>query len=126
MITAINVVEIGIESEAWTRPGRRERRRGGRRLELLARAGYLHSSSYGEEERWHVRTGLRWTLTPPGRSGAEPYLLGVVEAGDVERTLVAFGLALSANWDVQVEYRDDDQYFSQDRTATLLTAIYGF
>ena len=28
MITAINVVEFGIESEAWTRPGRREGRRG--------------------------------------------------------------------------------------------------
>ena len=49
-----------------------------------------------------------------------------LEAGDVGREKFAIGLALARQLDVQLEYRNDDQYFGRDRTAYLVSAYYGF
>jgi len=124
-VTSINVLEIGAETRGWHRAGRRGLDHGWGTLDGQLRAGYLIDSAFGEDERWHVRGGLRWTL-PIGGSRLNPFLLAEAEAGDVEREGYALGLSLSAGWDVQLEYRDDEQYFSVDKDALLFVARYGF
>jgi len=123
-ITSINVLEAGVETDDWYRVGRGER--GGRRaIAGSARVGFLLESSFGEDTFWHARGGLRWTILPR-RKGPSPFVLVELEAGDVGREKFAIGLALARQLDVQLEYRNDDQYFGRDRTAYLVSAYYGF
>jgi hypothetical protein len=123
-ITALNVVEIGLESPGWTRPGARAGK-GWALFEAFARVGYLVDSSFGEDPLWHARGGFRWSA--PVRAGRpQPFVLADGEAGDVARATYALGLALSRASEVRVEYLRDDQYFGQDRTAVLLNGIVGF
>ena len=53
------------------------------------------------------------------------YVKAAIDRGDVERDALALGFA-SQLIEVQVEYRQDEQYFGSDRTALVLTAAYGF
>lgn len=118
-ITFINVIEIGAETAGWGRSGRTRRRIGAR-----LRAGYLASSSFGEERRWHVRTGARWTPLPARER--QPFLQVEAEAGDLERYLFALGIAVAEDVELRLEYREDEQYFGADRNAALFMARLGF
>jgi hypothetical protein len=49
-----------------------------------------------------------------------PFLLLIVEEGDVGRRSYAAGLLSARGLGLRLEYRDDEQYFGRDRTALLL------
>ncbi len=120
-VTAINVLETGVETRGWDRPGRDA----ARTLEARFRAGYLIDSNFGERRRWHARGGLRWRV-PLARDRVAPFVLLEAETGDVDRRLYALGLAPAAAVELRVEYREDDQFFGRDRDALLLTTHVGF
>lgn len=124
-ITSINVVEAGLETEGWGRVGRRGANLSWGALDGRLRLGYLIDSSFGEQRRWHARGGLRFML-PLGGARPAPYLLLEAEAGDVANELFAIGAALSERWEVQVERREDEQYYGPETTALLLMARLGF
>jgi hypothetical protein len=124
-VTSINVLEFGYETAAWRRTGRRPVRGRWGRIDGRVAAGILLTSDFGEERRWHLRGGLRWSLPLAPRSIA-PFVLAEAEAGDVERQSVAVGLSPRHDLDLQVEYRHDEHYFGQDDTAVLLLARIGF
>jgi hypothetical protein len=123
-VTSTNVLEAGFETANWHRPGRRTTERDWGDLQARARGGYLLDSDFGEDRRWHFRGGLRWRA--PLASRWQPYLLLEGEAGDVQRELYAIGVSPLVQLDLQLELRDDEQYFGADHTATLLMARYGF
>ncbi len=118
-ITFTNVIEVGVDSMTWGRAGRH-----GVPFALRLHAGYLVSSTFGENRRWHLHGGFRWA--PVRRRSLEPFVLAEAEAGDVERYLAAIGIAVAENVDLRVEYRDDQQYFAAEQTATLLVVRAGF
>jgi hypothetical protein len=124
-VTSINVLETGIETADWRLAGGDEpsSRWGG--LETRARFGYLLDSAFGEDRRWHVRGGVLWR--PPFRMGRlSPYLSVEAEAGDVERQLYVLGVAIADYFSCQLEFRNDQQFFGEDRTALLLLGSYSF
>jgi hypothetical protein len=124
-VTSINVLETGIETDGWRTPGSDSpsARWGG--IEARARFGYLLDSAFGEECRWHVRGGLRWS--PPFKVGPlSPFLSVEAEAGDVERQGYAVGVAIAEFFSCQLEFRNDEQFFGEDRTALLLLGSYSF
>jgi len=124
-ITSINVVEGGIETEGWHDEGDRHALERWGRLDARARLGYLLDSTFGEQRRWHVRGGLRWRL-PLGIGRVRPFVAVEAEAGDVERQSYALGASLCDTLSVRVEYRHDEQYFANDRTALLLLLTRAF
>ena len=118
-VTSWNVVEAGVETDAY--------RRGavlGRRLDARLRAGYLLDSSFGEDRRWHVRAGVRWTAPVPWT--VLPYLEGEAEEGDVQVRQAAAGLAFSSGLELSLAWLDDPQLFGPDPTALLGTATLRF
>jgi hypothetical protein len=123
-VTSLNVLEGGIETRDWWRAGPREIRHAWGTLDGRARIGYLLDSTFGEDRRWHLRGGVRWTL--PLIAGLSPFVLLEGELGDIERQRYAVGVSVPRAWDFQIEYRDDEQYFSEDRTALLGVARYQF
>lgn len=125
VITSLNVIETGVESRTWHYAGRRPSAHRWGRLDYRGTVGVLVTSSFGEEQRWHLRGGLRWTI-PLARKSLAPFVQGQVEAGDVERQVWAVGISPAARLDLQVEYRNEPQFFGQDKTALLLLARYGF
>jgi hypothetical protein len=124
-VTSVNVAEFAIETDQWHRVGRRPLTSVWGRLDGRAAPGILLTSSFGEDRRWHFRGGARWSLPLAPRSIA-PFLFAAIEAGDVERQVLAVGLSPAANLDLQLEYRNDQQYFAADRTALLFLVRYGF
>jgi len=123
--TSLNVLEIGLETKGWRRTAQRVSTWTWGQLEARARAGYLINSSFGEERRWHLRGGVRWTV-PWTAGGTGPYVLLEGEFGDVERRSYGFGVVPLEGLAFQLEYREDDQYFGADQTAVLITTRYGF
>jgi hypothetical protein len=123
-IKAVNVFELGYQTDGWWQVGRRELRHAWGRIEGAVRLGYLISSDFGEDTRWNVRAGSRWSA-PLSVAGWGLYLKAALDRGDAERETFALGFA-SQLLEVQVEYRQDEQYFGADRTALLWTAAYGF
>ena len=118
-MTSWNVVEAGVETDAY--------RRGavlGRRLDARLRAGYLLDSSFGEDRRWHVRAGVRWTAPVPWT--VLPYVEGEAEEGDVQVRQAAAGLAFSSGLELSLAWLDDPQLFGPDPTALLGTATLRF
>jgi hypothetical protein len=124
-ITSLNVLEAGVESRAWYHAGRRPLKHRWGRLDYRGAAGVLLTSSFGEEQRWHLRGGLRWSM-PLAPEKLEPFILARLEAGDVERQVWALGISPAARLDLQLEYRKDPQLFGEDKKALLLLARYGF
>ena len=124
-ITSINVLELGLETDAWDRPGRRRPSSSWGLLDYRARPGLLVNSTFGERRRWHFRGGLRWTLPGAVLHGL-PFLLIEVEEGDVGRRLYAAGLAPWPRVEFRLQYMNDEQYLGIDRTAVLLTSLVGF
>jgi len=125
VVNSINVLEAGIESRDWHRPGRRSPTGRWGQLDARARVGLLLDSTFGKETAWHLRAGLRWS-SPVVASVLQPFLLAEVETGDVERRLYAVGLSPSRGLDLQLESRYDEQYFSADDRLWLINARYGF
>ena len=123
-ITSLNVIDFGIASPNADRPGARRPRSRGGSIDGSAHAGVLLDSSFGEDRRWHVRGSARWSL--PLGPRIEPYLRAEVEAGDVERAAVAIGASVSPACDLEVQFRTDDQYASDDRELVLALARYAF
>jgi hypothetical protein len=123
-VTSLNVLEGGIETREWWRAGPREIRHAWGTLDGRVRVGYLIDSAFGEDHRWHLRGGVRWTLPLGGRT--HPFVLIKGEFGDIERETYALGVSTPKAWDFQIEYREDEQYFSEDRTALLAVARYLF
>jgi hypothetical protein len=123
LVTSINVLETGVETEGWRRPGRREISGRLGRLDGRARIGYLLDSEFGLNRRFNAFGGLRWTIRG---AGVMPFLTVVAEVGDVDRHSLALGVSPSPNLDLQIQYMDDEQLFSVDDTALLLVARYGF
>jgi hypothetical protein len=124
-ITSINVIEAGIETDGWHDAGDRSPLRRWGRIDARARLGYLLDSTFGEDQRWHVRGGLRWRM-PMTAGRVRPFVAVEAEAGDVERQSYALGTSLGEALSAQLEYRDDEQYFGSDRTALLLLLVYAF
>lgn len=123
-VTSLNVLELGGETRNWWRAGPREIRHAWGTLDGRFRVGYLLDSAFGEEQRWHLRGGLRWTLPIGGR--VNPFVRIEGEFGDIQRESYALGVAVPSAWDFQIEYREDEQFFSEDRTALLGVARYVF
>ena len=123
LVTSINVLETGIETHGWRRPGRRQISDGWDHLDGRIRVGYVLDSEFGLDRRVNAFGGLRWTIV--GR-GPMPFLSGLVEVGDVDRHALSLGISPSANLDLQLQYLDDEQLFSVDSSAVLLLARYGF
>jgi len=124
-VTSINVAEIALQTDEWYRPGRKEVRRPFGKFDGRIAAGYLLTSTFGEDRRWHLRGGVRWRA-PWGAERVGPYVRLDFETGDVERTAAGVGVSPFRSWDFEVTYRADDQFFGDDRHALLLTARYGF
>ena len=118
------MLELGGETRNWWRAGPREIRHAWGTLDGRFRVGYLLDSAFGEEQRWHLRGGLRWTLPIGGR--VNPFVRIEGEFGDIQRESYALGVAVPSAWDFQIEYREDEQFFSEDRTALLGVARYVF
>ena len=76
----------------------------------------------GARQSMTPRGGVRWTLPLGGR--VNPCVLIQGEFGDVQRETYALGVSVPGAWDFQIEYREDEQYFSEDRTALLGVARY--
>jgi len=126
-ITSLNVIEYALASGGWGRPGRPSSgllRGAWGALDARAAVGVLLSSSFGEDRRWHVRAGARWTAPRPA-SGPRPWLMAEAEGGDVKRRVYSGGLSFTGRLDFAVEYHDDPQFFGPDSTALLLVARYG-
>ena len=123
-VTSLNVLEVGGETRDWWRAGPREIRHGWGTLDGRLRVGYLIDGSFGEQQRWHLRGGVRWTIPLGGR--VNPFILFQGELGDIRREAYAIGVSVPSAWDFQIEYRDDEQYFSSDRTVLLALARYAF
>lgn len=115
-VTSINVLEAGLET------GRYGRFRENSGLDWRVRAGYLVDSAFGEEERWHVRGGIRYLLHTGTRWS--PFLELEGEAGDVNRTVARAGVLHGSGPGFHLEYLDEDQFFGADKTAWLLQATY--
>jgi hypothetical protein len=124
-ITSINVIESGIETDGWHDSGDGRPLHSWGRLDARARLGYLLDSSFGEDRRWHVRGGVRW-LMPAAAGRSRPYLAVEAEAGDADRRSYALGCSLGKGLSTQIEFRNDQQHFGQDRTALLLLVNYSF
>lgn len=119
-VTSINALEGGVESAGWNRaePGVPFCRAGA--IDAQLRAGWLISSTFGEDVEWHARGGLRWASPPIGV--ARIYAEARLERGDVSGSAYAVGALLSRGWDVRVEVRHDEQLFSADQRAQLAVA----
>ena len=117
-VTSINVLEGGLETERYGRL------RDGSGLDWRLRAGYLVDSAFGEQERWHVRGGIRYLLHPGGRWA--PFLEVLGEAGDVNRTVMRAGVLHDTGPGFHLEYLDEEQFFGADKTAWLLQATYHY
>jgi hypothetical protein len=126
IVTSLNVLEAGMETREWYRIGPRPLRHAWGTLDWRGRLGYLIDSSFGEDVRWHLRGGLRWT--PPVRlgRGTYPFVALWIETGDVERRIYSAGLSLPPAWDLELRYLVDEQLFSTDRDALLVVGRYGF
>ncbi|MCP3982385.1 MAG: hypothetical protein GY716_24040 [bacterium] len=124
-ITSLNVLDFGVRTEGWHRVGYGTPPARWGELDSRVHAGVLLTSSFGEDRRWHLRAGVRWTAPLPN-ARIQPYLSAELEAGDVERYVWAVGAATGRAWDVRVEVRDDEQYFSTDSDAVLGLVRYGF
>jgi hypothetical protein len=124
-VTSLNVLEAGLESAAWHRTGRRPVHHRWGEMDYRAAAGLLISSSFGEDRPWHLRAGARWAL-PLAAKKLAPFLYGLVETGDVDRRIWAAGISPATDLDLQVEYRNDPQYFARDYDVWLFMARYGF
>ncbi len=124
-VTSINVLEAGIETDGWRARVGHSQTSGWGAIEAMARFGYLLDSAFGEERRWHVRGGIRWS--PPFKPGPLlPFLSIEAEAGDIERQIYAAGVAIAEFYSCQLEFRNDAQLFGEDRTALLLLGSYSF
>ncbi len=117
-VTSINVLEGGLETDHY---GRTRKRSG---LDWRFRTGYLLDSAFGEEERWHIRGGIRYLW----RSGGHwaPFLEAEGEAGDVNRTIVRAGVLHDSGPGFHLEFLDEEQFFGADNTAWLLQATYRY
>lgn len=121
-ITSLNVLEAGIETPGWPAPAKAPR--GHLRFDGSFRAGWLIDSTFGEDRRWNVRAGARLALSElAGR--LVPYLLAEAETGDVSNHTLAVGAAVSPRVEIQLESREDDQWFGSDDSAVLLGVRYG-
>jgi hypothetical protein len=118
-ITSINVLEGGLET------GRYGRLREQSGLDWRLRAGYLLDSAFGEDERWHLRGGIRY-LVRPGGGRWSPFLEAEGEAGDVERIIGRAGVLHRSGAGLHLEYLDEEQFFGADNTAWLLQATYRY
>lgn len=124
-ITSLDVVEAGIETPAWDRPPDLYGTRRLRWLDYRVRIGWLIDSAFGETTPVHGRGGVRAWL-PPGDKSAVPFVSVEVEAGDVTAWAAALGVLLPHGLDVHLEYRDDDQMFSADRSLGLVVLAARF
>ncbi|MFQ5768627.1 MAG: hypothetical protein ACE5ID_11690, partial [Acidobacteriota bacterium] len=124
-VTSINVLEGGYRSAFWNRlPPPEPALRWGR-LDWLGRAGFLISSSFGEDRRWHLRSGARWSAGTAHRSW-RPFVQVEAEAGDVSSQQFQIGLLHSTGVDLHLEFRNDRQFFGEDQTALLLASTKHF
>ncbi|ANM28974.1 hypothetical protein ABI59_04215 [Acidobacteria bacterium Mor1] len=124
-ITSINVLEVGIETDRWDRPGTRWSDAPYGVFDARARVGWVINSSFGEDRRYHVRGGVRWTA-PVGPGRTKPFLLVELEDGDVKRRRYAAGLATGSHSEVLLEFRNDEQYFAADQTAVVLLGSFEY
>ena len=81
-------------------------------------------SSFGEDERWHVRGGIRYLFHTGGHWSL--FLEGEGEAGDVGRTVARAGVLHDSGPGFHLEYLDEDQFFGPDNTAWLVQATYRY
>jgi hypothetical protein len=119
-VTSINALETGVESDGWNRaePSGFEGKAGA--LDARLRVGWLINSSFGEDTGWHARGGARWSS--PELGPARIYVSAEAERGDVAASAYAAGALLPRGWDLRIEFRHDEQWFSVERRARLAIA----
>jgi len=118
-ITTINVFEAGVETPQRFVPAGI---RGARRFfDGWGRLGFVYDSSFSEED-WHARGGFRFGVPV---AGVAPYVVAEIETGGASSSLLGAGLGIGPRLEIQLEFRDDEQLFSADRSAVLLMARYG-
>lgn len=124
-VASLNVLEGGVETGGWGRaePGVALGRAGG--IDFRVRAGWLIDSTFGEDDRWHARAGVRWA-GPAWGGVVRAYAAALVERGDVSASSYAVGLLLPRGWDVRAEARHDEELYSADRRAFLGIATLYF
>ncbi len=124
-VASLNVLEGGIETAGWARPepGVALGRAGG--IDFRVRAGWLIDSTFGENDRWHARAGVRWA-GPAWGGAVRAYAEAHLERGDVSASSYAVGLLLPRGWDVRAEARHDEELYSSDRRALLGIATLYF
>lgn len=123
-VTSINVFEGGIETPGYGKaePGLPLGRAGG--LDARLRAGWLASSAFGEEVRYNVRGGVRYS-SPDLSPDVRLYAAFEFEAGDADRAIAAIGTSLPRGWDVRIETRHEEQLFGrEDRSLMGVATLY--
>ncbi|HUC44045.1 MAG TPA: hypothetical protein VMR65_08405 [Candidatus Sulfotelmatobacter sp.] len=123
-VTSINVFEGGIETPGYGKaePGLPLGAAGG--LDARLRAGWLASSAFGEDVRYNVRGGLRWS-SPDLSPDVRLYVAFEFESGDADRAIAAIGTSLPRGWDVRIETRHEEQLFGrEDRSLMGVATLY--
>lgn len=121
-VTSVNVLEVGHDSTDWDAPPSDD---AAVVLDWRIRAGALLDSAFGEEERWHVRGGLRAAIRRAS-SDLVPFAQVEGEAGDVGAYRLAVGTFLPGGSDVRLEWARDDQWFRSNRSVVTLSATVRF
>lgn len=119
-VTSINVLEGGVESRGWSEPPEADLPRGRAAFEFRARAGWLVSSRFGLDHRWHVRGGARISVS--AGAGWSPMAAVEAEAGDVSRLTLALGVSAPHGFEIRAEWRRDSQYYDATTSPWLLLA----
>jgi hypothetical protein len=122
---SMNVLEAGIETAGYDRPVARDAPSRLGTLDYRARAGAVAQSTGGVSSRWNVRGGLCWSL-PRATLSVAPFVRLEGEEGHVDRRAAAAGIAFRSGAALFIEWRRDDQYFSRDKSAWLLSAGRSF
>lgn len=125
-VSELNLLRAGVRSPGWEfsdrSPGRLipdARSRRPFRLEWLAQAEYLLSSTLRGNGGWLGHAGVRLDLPSPG-VGFTPFVLADVERGAADTLRAGVGLTLPVDMTVSAEYRMEDQLRTRDKSETLL------
>ncbi len=119
-VRSINVIDVGIETEGFSKLAVDTPTGGWGRLDGGVRLGGFLSSSFGDTPDWHALGLMRWVA--PWRWGPLRPLVAIeLAGGGVERRSVAVGVEGALGLGLDLQYVQDDQWFGADDTAVLLT-----
>ena len=92
------------------------------RVDWIAGASWVISSSLAADPRWLGSAGAQWTLPRLGR--VQPFLLGSGDFGEVSRIRLAAGIALPIDMTITAEYRRESLLLTDRRTTGIVFSLY--